>query len=82
MLGKIPIIWKKASSKKCFELNSLKKCQWAHMSASSHPSPQRGARSSKYYNVQKWQLTFTLEQLSIFNLLLLTLLIIIKEGSY
>ncbi len=37
---------------------------------------------TKLYNVQKWQATFTLEQLSIFNPLLLTLWIIVKEGSY
>ncbi len=36
----------------------------------------------KYCNVQKWQLTFTLEQLLIFNRLLSTLSIIFKEGSY
>ncbi len=49
-------------------------------------SPQSGARGLgrliwlKYYSVQKWPLTFTLEQLSIFNRLLSTLSIIVKEG--
>ncbi len=35
MLGKILIIWKKASSKSCLELNSLQKRQWAHMPTSA-----------------------------------------------
>ncbi len=36
----------------------------------------------KYYHVQKWQITFNLERLSIFNRLLLTLSIIVKEDPY
>ncbi len=62
MPGKIAIIWKKASSKSCLELNSLQKSQRAHMST----SPRSGVRGLqwliwlKYYNVQKRQITFTL----------------------
>ncbi len=51
-------------------------------------SPRSGARGLekfiwlKYFNVQKRQITFTLEQLAIFKGLLLKLSIIIKEGPY
>ncbi len=60
------------------ELNSQQKPRWAHLSTSS----QSRAGGSKYYNAHKWQLTFTLEQLPIFNQLLSMLSLIIKGGSY
>ncbi len=62
MLQKIPILWKKGSSKSFLELNSLQKSHWAHMSI----SPWRGDRQLerfiwlKYYNVQKRQIIITL----------------------
>ncbi len=49
------------------------------------PSPQSGPRGLerliwlKYYNVKKWQITFTLELFSIFSRLILKLSIIVKE---
>ncbi len=61
MLRKIPIIWKKALSKSCLELNSLQKSRGAHISISL----QSGARGLlrliglKYYNVAKWESRFT-----------------------
>ncbi len=51
----------------------------------SHLEWSKGARKIdmvKYYHVQKWQIIFNLEQLLIFNQLLLTLSIIVKEGPY
>ncbi len=62
MLLKIPILWKKGSSKSFLELNSLQKSHRVHMSI----SPRSGARLLerlmwlKYYNVQKRQIIFTL----------------------
>ncbi len=63
MLQKIPILWRKGSSKSFLELNSLQKSHWTHISI----SPQSGARWLdrliwlKYYNVQKRQIIFTSE---------------------
>ncbi len=34
MLRKIPVLWKKASSKSCLEVNSQQKSKWLHMSMS------------------------------------------------
>ncbi len=42
MLRKIPIIWKKVSSKSCLALHSLQKSQWAHMPISASPPPPLG----------------------------------------
>ncbi len=63
-LQKIPILWKKASSKSCLELNSLQKSHGAHMSVFSWSWVRELVRSacSKYYNVGKggnrWTLGF------------------------
>ncbi len=64
MLQKIPLIWKKDSSKSCLELNSLQKSQWAHIFISHHRSKAKGLERLlwlKYYNVHKRQITFTFE---------------------
>ncbi len=62
MLQKILIIWKKASSQSCLELNSPQKSEWAHMSTSPRSEASGLGRLIwlKYYFVQKWQITFTL----------------------
>ncbi len=53
MLRKIPITWKKASSKSCLQLNSLQKYQGAHMSTSTQSGVRelRRLMCLKYYNV-------------------------------
>ncbi len=62
MLQKIPISWKKGSSKSFLELNSLQKSHWAHMSISLRNGARRLERLIwlKYYYVQKQQIIFTL----------------------
>ncbi len=62
MLRKIPLIWKKDSSKSCLELSSLQENWWAHMSI-THWNGVTGLIRFiwlKYYNEQKWQIIFTL----------------------
>ncbi len=54
---------KKISNQSCSDFHFLEKTQWAHMSI--FPRPWSGASGlerliwSKYYNAQKWQITFT-----------------------
>ncbi len=52
------------------------------MGAYVYLPPEWNNGGLKYYNVQKWQITSTLEQSSIFNRLLSILSIIVEEGSY
>ncbi len=64
MFPKIRITRQKASNKSCLELNFIQKSPRAHMSI----SPTSGAREFqrsvclKSYNVQKWEIRFTLGQ--------------------
>ncbi len=52
----------KASNKSCSESNFVQKSQWAHMSISPTSGAERLQRSVwlKSYNVQKWEIRFTL----------------------
>ncbi len=55
MLRKIPILWKKSSSKSFLELNFLQKSHQVHMSISPQSGDRRLERLIwlKYYNLQK-----------------------------
>ncbi len=57
-LWKIPLIWKKVSSKSCIELNSLQKSQDAHMSSSPQERGLQRLMCFKNYNVE-WESRFT-----------------------
>ncbi len=64
MPTKVPIIWKKASSRSCSEIQSLPKNQWALMSISitTHPRVWLGLQRLicfKYYNVLKLEIVVT-----------------------
>ncbi len=60
MLPKIRMMSKISSNKSCSELNFIQKSQWAHIFLKREARGLERLIRLKYYNKEKWQITFTL----------------------